>query len=241
MTGSIRPFLETIMPGPNRHTEGLIDFDDVVASTTATNGEIRVNIGNSTTGVGTDRSVPFWGTDGFLSRPLDPDASGAAQYLYFCDGNQRYGIGSRDRRNLDVAGTVDVGDRVIYSPSGLKVHLDDSEGTVKCTVPGGSTFYLADDEFSVILAGGARLTLTNTGLEVSIPTTIPTTFTLGSGGAVISATNALQTINFDTYTKVTLGLNLGGLRPGIVTVENVNIGPGAGATVPSPKVFAAST
>jgi hypothetical protein len=58
---------------------------------------------------------------------------------------------------------------------------------------------------------------------------------------VISTKNLGQTINLDTLTSVTLGLNLGGLRPGLPTVENVNIGPGAGATIPSPKVFAAST
>lgn len=228
------------MSAPNRWTEGLIENADVVASTTAANGEIRVNLGNATTRAGIDSNIPFWGIDGFLSRPVDPDANGAAQYLFIVDGNQRIAIGSRDRRNLSQAGNVDVGDRVIYSPSGVRIQLDDSEQIVKCTVPGGSTMILADDEFSITLAGGATLTLTNSGLEVSIPTTVPTKFTLDASGAVIDAKNLGQTIHLDANSFVTLGLTGGLTRPTIPSVENVNIGPGGGVTVPSPKVFAAS-
>lgn len=229
------------MPGPNRHTEGLFDFLDITGTTLAPNGEIRLNLGNSSTGSGVDRNVSFFGIDGFLSRPIDPDADGAAQAFFICDGNQRYAIGTRDRRNLDIVGTMEAGDRVVFSPSGVRVHLDDSEQSVECTVPGGSTFFLDPNEFRVTLASGASLSLTDTGFEVSLPTTIPTKFTLDSSGAVISTKNLGQTINLDTLTKVTLGLNIGGIRPGTPTVENVNIGPGAGATVPSPKVYAAST
>ena len=156
MTGSIRSFLETIMPGPNRHTEGLIDFLDVVASTTATNGEIRANIGNASTGAGVDRSVPFWGTDGFLSRPADP-SNGAAQYLFFCDGNQRFGIGSRDRRFYDGLETIDVGDRMIYSPSGIRIRLDDSEQVVETIIPGGTKHYVSADSIFASVASGALL------------------------------------------------------------------------------------
>jgi hypothetical protein len=228
------------MPGPNRHTEGLIDFSDVVASTTATNGEIRVNLGDSTTGAGIDRSVPFWGIDGFLSRPLNPDADGAAQYLYFCDGNQRHAIGSRDRRNLSLAGNIDVGDRVIYSPSGIRIFCDDSEQSITVNVPGGGVLFLADNEFRVTLGNGAQIELTETSFNVSLPTAIETEFTLNSSGAVISTKNAGQTIHLDANSFVTLGLTGGITRPSIASVENVNIGPGAGATVPSPKVFAAS-
>jgi hypothetical protein len=155
------------MPGPNRHTEGLIDFSDVVASTTATNGEIRANLGDSTTGSGIDRSVPFWGIDGFLSRPLNPDADGAAQYLFFCDGNQRYAIGSRDRRFFTGLETIDVGDRMIYAPSGIRIRLDDSEEAIEHKIPGGTTQYLAVDSFFVALNAGTRIELDNSTCDVT--------------------------------------------------------------------------
>lgn len=229
------------MPGPNRHTEGLIDYSDVVASTTAANGVVVANLGDASKGTGIDRNVAFWGIDGFLSRPADPDADGSAQYLYFCDGNARHGIGSRDRRSMSSAGTLDTGDRVVYSPSGVRIFVDDSEQCVTINVPGGGVLFLADNEFRVTLGNGAQIELTETSFNVSLPTAIATEFTLNSSGAVISTKNLGQTINLDTLTQVTLGLNVGGLRPGVPSVENVNIGPGAGATVPSPKVYAAST
>lgn len=229
------------MPGPNRHTEGLFDFLDITGSTLAANGEIRLNLGNSSTGSGVDRNVPFWGIDGFLSRPLDPDANGAGQAFFICDGNQRYAIGTRDRRDISIVGTMDVGDRVIYTASGVRIHVKDADESVTVTVPGGASMYLAFDEWRVTLGSGAQIELTDTGFNVSLPTAIPTEFTLDSSGAVISTKNLGQTINLDTLTLVTLGLNIGGIRPGVPTVENVNIGPGAGVTVPSPKVFAAST
>jgi serine acetyltransferase len=107
-------------------------------------------------------------------------------------------------------------------------------------VPGGSTFFLDPNEFRVTLASGASLSLTDTGFEVSLPTTIPTKFTLDSSGAVISTKNLGQTIHLDANSTVTLGLTGGLVRPSIPTVENVNVGPGGGITLPSPRVFAAS-
>jgi hypothetical protein len=140
---------------------------DVVASTTATNGEIRANLGDSTTGSGIDRSVPFWGIDGFLSRPLNPDADGAAQYLFYCDGNQRYAIGSRDRRFFTGLETIDVGDRMIYAPSGIRIRLDDSEEAIEHRIPGGTTQYLAVDSFFVALNAGTRIELDNSTCDVT--------------------------------------------------------------------------
>ena len=120
------------MSGPNRYTEGLLEIADVVASDLASNGEIRVNLGDASRGTGIDSRVPFWGTDGFLSRPADPTVAvagdtpivgGAVQYLFFADGNQRFAVGSRDRRYLDRAGTLAPGDRVIYTPRGARVSV----------------------------------------------------------------------------------------------------------------------
>jgi hypothetical protein len=225
---------------PNRHTEGLFEQADATASTSANNGEIRINLGDSTKGTGIDAGVPFWGTDGFLSRPADPDANGAAQIFFVNDGNLRRCIGSRDRRFLAQAGTIDSGDRVMYSPSGARVRIDDSEGTVEMRTSGGATMVLSDDEFTITLANGATFTLNGSEFDVSVPTLIPSGITIDATEAVITAKNIGQTINLDANSFVTLGLTAGLTRPFIVSVENVNIGPGGGITVPSPKVFAAS-
>lgn len=155
------------MPGPNRHTEGLIDFSDVVASTTAANGEIRTNLGDATKGTGIDRSVPFWGIDGFLSRSANPDSAGAAQYLYFCDGNQRYGIGSRDRRFYSALEPIDVGDRMIYAPSGIRVRLDDSEEAIEMSIPGGTKRYLGSDLAFTSIANGTKIEMDLSTVDVT--------------------------------------------------------------------------
>jgi hypothetical protein len=154
------------MPGPNRHTEGLIDFSDVTGTVTAANGEIRANLGDATKGTGIDRSVPFWGIDGFLSRPANP-SNGAAQYLYFCDGNQRYAIGSRDRRFYDGLEEIDVGDRMIYAPSGIRVRLDDSEEAIEMIVPGGTKQYLSSDLAFTSIANGPKIELDTATVDVT--------------------------------------------------------------------------
>lgn len=144
------------MPGPNRFTEGLLEIGDAVASTLATNGEIRVNVGNATLGTGIDSSVPFWGTDGFLSRPADPTPAGAAQYLFYPDGNQRYGVGSRDRRFLSQAGTLDPGDRSIYTSTGARIFLDASAPAIVLRVTDGCVATLSATSFDVEGAGSAE-------------------------------------------------------------------------------------
>jgi hypothetical protein len=229
------------MPGPNRHTEGIFEIADVVATTAATNGEIRANVGDATLGTGIDSGVPFWGTDGFLGRPADPTSAGAAQFLFFVDGNQRYGIGSRDRRFLSEAGTLDPGDRVIYTKSGTRVFLDESESTITATTSGGATFTLSDDEFTITLPGGASLTLTNLGFEVNVPTTpLPSYFTIDALGATVSTPNLTQGAYLDAGLVVSLGLNTGGVRPIIPTVANVIVGPFGVSGIPSPRVYAAN-
>lgn len=155
------------MPGPNRHTEGLFDFADVVASTTAANGVVVANLGDASKGTGIDRNVAFWGIDGFLSRPFDPDGTGSAQYLYFCDGNTRHGIGSRDRRFYDGLETIDVGDRMIYAPSGIRIRLDDSEQAIETSIPGGTKQYLTTDDFFVAMAAGTKIELDNSTFDVT--------------------------------------------------------------------------
>ncbi len=153
------------MSGPNRFTEGLLEFADVVASDLANNGEVRVNLGDATTGGGIDSRVPFWGIDGFLSRPANPTPLGACQYLFVAEGNTRYAIGSRDRRflpfaplpseveihypGLDSRG-LEAGDRIVYTPSGVRLVLDESARTLTLYSPtNGFKLKLGDDSVRV--------------------------------------------------------------------------------------------
>lgn len=142
------------MSGPNAYTEGLLEIVDVVAIESA-GGSVRVNIGDASTGSGIDSRVPFWGIDGFLSCPSaptiapggeDPTIGGAAQYLVFADGNQRHGLGSRDRRYLALVGQLDEGDRVMYSPAGARVFCDNSENvvTIRASTACTTTFSPSD-------------------------------------------------------------------------------------------------
>lgn len=144
------------MAGPNRYTEGLLEIGDAVASTLASNGEIRVNVGDATLGTGIDSSVPFWGTDGFLARPSDPTAAGAAQFLFYADGNQRYAVGSRDRRFLAQAGTLDPGDRVVYTSTGVRIHLDASAPAIVLRAASTCTATLSPTSLDVVGSGSAE-------------------------------------------------------------------------------------
>lgn len=155
------------MPGPNRYTEGLIEHADVVASTTATNGEILVNLGDATTKAGIDSGVAFWGIDGFLSRPANPDATGATQYVFVMDGNRRIAIGSRDRRFYDGLETIDVGDRMIFAPSGIRIRFDDSEQSIEQRIPGGTAALLTFDGYTVSIANGTMLEMTTSRVDVT--------------------------------------------------------------------------
>lgn len=154
------------MPGPNRHTEGLFDIADVTSSTLAPNGEIRFNIGNASTNGGIDRNVSFWGIEGFLSRPWGP-SGGAAQCLYFCDGNQRYAIGSRDRRFYELLESIDEGDRMIHSPTGLRIRLDDSEQAIEMTTPAGNKQYFSSDLAFTKIANGTLLEIGETTIDAT--------------------------------------------------------------------------
>jgi len=87
-----------------------------VLETEATDGEIRAKVGNAADGVGYFADAPFYSTDGFISRPNQPDANGdSCQALYIQDGNGRIILGTRDNRYADKVGTLDDGDRAIVT------------------------------------------------------------------------------------------------------------------------------
>lgn len=78
-------------------------------------GQVRLNIGNATTGKGTDSQVAVYAIDGFYSMPNDPASDGAAQVFWFRDGERKVVVGGRDNRWISGYGTLDAGDRAITS------------------------------------------------------------------------------------------------------------------------------
>lgn len=224
----------------DKYTESLFEIADVTGSTVAANGEIRVNLGDGGTGAGIDADVPILGSYGFSARPPSPDANGAAQAFFVRDGNVRRVLATRDRRWLASSlGQRDEGDVAVWTRSGARVLIDDSSGSIEMRTAGGAMFLLTDDEFSISFPNGAILTLNASEFDVSIPTTPDvSSFTINALGVVLAASNTAQQINLDAG-FVTLGLNVGNIRPVQPVNGVVTLGAGPPAFAPSIKVVAA--
>lgn len=94
-----------------------------ITTTTVTDGEVRANIGESTDGTGVASDAIIYGIDGFVSRPSDADARGAAQCVYLNDGNSRRIIAANDNRFADKVGELKPGDRAIVSDCDARIFL----------------------------------------------------------------------------------------------------------------------
>lgn len=55
----------------------------------------------------------------------------------------------------------------MYSPIGCSVRIDDSEQEIRGTIPDGSTFYLAPNQFRVSIASGAAIDAGLTSVDVT--------------------------------------------------------------------------
>lgn len=87
-------------------------------------GEVRANIGFSETGKGVGASEGCWfGADGFIGRPNDPDDAGACMAWFFQDGNDRRVMAYRDNRFADKVGELEPGDRAIVSAGEARLLL----------------------------------------------------------------------------------------------------------------------
>ncbi len=93
---------------------------DILLST-AEDGEIRVNLGELSTGEGFFSDVQVWGPDGFISRPNESDDKGCVQALYIVDGQQQRVAATRDNRYAKQAGTPDPGDRFIVTKGAPRI------------------------------------------------------------------------------------------------------------------------
>lgn len=176
------------MPGT---TSDRFNVADILA-TEVSDGEVRANIGFVHTGKGIGASeAMWWGADGFISRPNDPDDDGACMTWFFADGNDRRLLAYRDNRFADKVGEMKAGDRAIISSGearlllktqndsitlfsasqpnddeAMMVSLDGEAGevTISCA---GSFFKMSNDKITIGVAGGATIvTIDKDGFQI---------------------------------------------------------------------------
>jgi len=152
-----------------------------VLSSTADEGEVRCSLGYQSDGRGVDATSPFWGLDGFIARPNDPNDDGSAQALYLQDANRRYVLGVRDNRFASLVGSMDPGDRCIVTDgearamvkqvrdavvlytvnqpvdATMMVELSGQDGTL--TMTNGRSFLVMKDDSITLGVGNAQLSL----------------------------------------------------------------------------------
>jgi hypothetical protein len=231
----------------SRYADHLTDVADVLLST-AEGSEVRVNIGEETTGVGIAQDVQVWGPDGFISRPNDPSDKGCAQVLYLAEGQQRRVFATRDNRFAKQAGALDPGDRIIVTDGPPRFFLKQSSQRVGLYTeavndpPAGGKGMMLDlsgeDGVIQIRCGGCVLVLDGQNGRIQLSA-------IGSAGAatlVLDSVNGVSLMggiaNLDC-SFVTLGLNSDGTRPGKPGVDTVLLGAVGTAGVASPKIYAA--
>jgi hypothetical protein len=171
-----------------------LDFADVLSSK-AEDGKVFCTIGDVRNAFGMAGDCPMTSSDGFISRPNDPDDRGCAQALYWHDsGNEKYLIGVVDHRFADKVGTLGPGDRAIITDGEARVFVhkatdsveivtadkktgntmlvsvDGSTGNISIVGPQTSIDMGVDDTgggyIALRVAGGAALTLDKNGIKI---------------------------------------------------------------------------
>lgn len=230
-----------------RFADHLTAIADVLHST-AENGEVRVNLGEDTTGEGERIDVQVWGADGFLARPNERSDKGTCQALYLVDGQQQRVFAFRDNRFAVQAGTMDPGDRLIVTDGPTRFFMKRETQRVglyteaKSTPPVGGKGQIldlnGDDGTITIRCGGCTILLDGQNGKIVLTATGPAgsaTLTLdATKGAAITA----GIVNVDAP-FVTLGLTGGAVRPGIPGVDSVIYGPMGQAGLSSSSVYVA--
>lgn len=228
-----------------RHPDHLIDYADVLLST-ATSGEVRVNLGNSVTGEGYDNNASVWGPDGYLARPNDPSDDGAARALYFVDGNARKVFATCDNRFAAQAGALEPGDRMIVTDGAGRIFMKQATAHVGMYTEmpdeppsGGKGMILSLNGAEGVItlrAGGAMIVLDGNAGTITLLASGPsgnTSITLDSSTISLLAGAVHLDGGFTT-----LGLNSDGTRPGKPGVDTVLIGALGQTGVPSKGAFA---
>ena len=160
---------------------------DVTAAELNDSGEVRVNLGYGTEGVGA--SMPIYGMGSFVSMPYQPDDNGKAQALYVEYGNKKIVVATRDNRIAKKAGALKSGDAAIVTHGAARVivkratdaiffytenakdggssmvhEVSGANGTVKTVV--GKTMIVQDKDTITLSAGGTSLTLDSDGVHI---------------------------------------------------------------------------
>jgi hypothetical protein len=154
-----------------------------VLATSVEDGEVRANIGFSETGKGIGAGEPcWWGADGFVSRPNDPDDDGACMAWFLQDGNDKRILAYRDNRYSSKVGQLEPGDRGIVSrgearfflkaardalvfytvsqPDDLSMLFDMSGQDGSTTISVGKCWIKITNESITLGAGAGKTTLT---------------------------------------------------------------------------------
>lgn len=160
-----------------------------VLAVSVEDGEVRVNIGDSTNpeGGGECNDCAVWSNaDGFVSIPNLPDENGACQTVWEHDGNDAQVTGLKDTRYADKIGEGKAGDRFIVSKcaarfilkqeqssitiysenqtdsnTSMMINLDGSTGELLFAV--GPTFFQMNKEKIVAMAGGTMFKVDSEG------------------------------------------------------------------------------
>lgn len=166
----------------------LFNWDDVLGST-ADGGELRVDLGDIRDGVGIAAEAAVVGTDGFVARPNDAADGECARSLYFTDGDEKIIIGTVDARYADKVGTLEPGDRAIFSKGEQRILLKQSnesvsmytvnkqtnssmlisasgeDGTITI-VNGNALITMEDDKIIMAINGGGYLEINKDGIAL---------------------------------------------------------------------------
>ncbi len=172
-------------------TSNRFNVADILATETC-GGEVRANIGFSDTGKGIGANeAMWWGSDGFISRPNDPDDDGACMAWFFADGNDRRLLAYRDNRFADKVGELEPGDRAIISSGearfflktgndsvtlytesqvddgqSMMVSLEGSTGEITISTA-GAFIKMKNDEITIGVAGGKTIvTIDESGVQI---------------------------------------------------------------------------
>jgi hypothetical protein len=135
-------------------------------------GQPRVNVGDTQSGVGTGASIPLWGSgDGFVGVPNAPDGDGSAQAVVLVEGHSQRVIAIRDNRFVQQAGTLAEGDRAIVTDSEAALFLDKSGDSIELRSVGGvGTLRVLVDGVNNrirLSVGAVTLTVDATGVDVT--------------------------------------------------------------------------
>lgn len=203
---------------------------DVLGST-ATGGELRLNLGYVADGAGISSDATVWGPWGFVSRPAPPGDGFAARCWYSQDGNQKRVFGFLDLRFADRVGALAEGDSCIYTDGEARILVKQASDSVTLYTVNQTT-----DKSMMVTASGAdgTLTLLNGNAFISVEDDKITLAVNGGGSLVIDADGVK--VMGATFDCATGGGRLGVLACQAPVTPATGIAAGAGvAATPSTK------